>query len=259
MAELEALIFDVDGTLADTEQDGHRVAFNQAFQQAGLDWNWSVELYDDLLSVTGGKERIRFFIEKYQPSFQPEEGITDFAARIHKQKTAYYLQLLQSGLIPLRTGVTRLLKEARDQGLRLGIATTTTPENVTYLIKATLGEEALTWFDVIAAGDIVPSKKPAPDIYEYALNTMNLSADKCLAFEDSYNGLQSSLGANLTTIVTTNVYTHSHDFTGAALVIDHLGTPEDTFKVSQGNDYPMDFVNIDLLRRIHQDSGSLKA
>lgn len=254
MAELKALIFDVDGTLADTERDGHRVAFNQAFKQAGLDWEWSVELYDDLLSVTGGKERIRFFLEKYQPDFQPEEGITAFAARIHKHKTAHYLSLLQSGRIPLRTGVERLLQAARAHGLSLGIATTTTPENVTYLLKATLGEASLAWFDVIAAGDIVPAKKPAADIYEYALKQMNLTAEECLAFEDSYNGLQSSLGANLHTLVTTNTYTYTHDFTGAALVINNLGTPETPFQVLQGNNHQQNHVNIELLQRIHQDS-----
>ncbi|MEZ5536229.1 MAG: HAD-IA family hydrolase [Thiolinea sp.] len=251
MAKLEALLFDVDGTLADTERDGHRVAFNKAFAEAGLDWDWTVELYDDLLSVTGGKERIRFFIEKYLPEFKPEEGITDFAARMHKRKTHFYLQMLQQGEIPLRSGVKRLLEEARAAGLRLGIATTTTPENVTYLLKSTLGEASLGWFEVIAAGDIVPAKKPAPDIYQYALGQMGLGADACLAFEDSYNGILSSVAAGLKTLVTVNDYTRDHDFSTAALVVDQLGEPEQPFCVLQGSAGAHTHVTIGLLHDLH--------
>jgi beta-phosphoglucomutase-like phosphatase (HAD superfamily) len=169
MSELKALIFDVDGTLADTERDGHRVAFNQAFADAGLDWDWSVEVYGDLLSVTGGKERIRFYLEKYQSDFSIDGDLTEFIISLHKQKTNHYLALLQQGKIPLRPGVERLLHEAREAGLTLGIATTTTPANVSYLLESTLGADSLAWFDVIAAGDIVPDKKPAADIFVLAL------------------------------------------------------------------------------------------
>ncbi|MEZ5450660.1 MAG: HAD family hydrolase [Thiolinea sp.] len=153
MPQLKALLFDVDGTLADTERDGHRVAFNQAFAEAGLPWDWTVELYADLLTVTGGKERIRYFIEKYLPDFVPAEGLPAFAARLHARKTVFYLQLLEQGSIPLRNGVRELLAAARAAGLRLGSATTTTPENVSSLLLATLGQESLGWFEVIAAGD----------------------------------------------------------------------------------------------------------
>ncbi len=174
MKKLEALIFDVDGTLADTERDGHRIAFNRAFAEAGLDWGWSVELYGKLLSVTGGKERILHYIDRYRPEFRRPADLSKFVADLHAAKTRHYVRLLEEGGIPLRPGVKRLLGEARDAGLRLAIATTTTPENVTALLDANLPRGA-SRFEVIGAGDIVPAKKPAPDIYDYVLRELGLA------------------------------------------------------------------------------------
>jgi len=238
MRQLQALIFDVDGTLADTERDGHRVAFNQAFAAAGLDWDWSIEQYGELLAVTGGKERIRFFLDRYLPEFKPDlpEAVSekDWIAGLHKSKTHYYTSLMQAGAIQLRPGVRRLLAEAREAGLRLAIATTTTPANVTALLEAALAPDSLDWFEVIAAGDIVPAKKPAPDIYHYVLDKMQLDPANCLAFEDSEAGLRSARQANLATVITLNDYTRAQDFAGAALVLDQLGEPGLPFEVIQG-------------------------
>lgn len=250
MSNLKALLFDVDGTLADTESDGHRVAFNLAFQEAGLPWDWDEALYGDLLQVTGGKERILFFLENYQTDFLARPDLKDFIASLHKRKTHFYLELLQQGEIPLRTGVKRLLQEARAADLRLAIVTTTTPENVTYLLKSTLGEDAPSWFECIAAGDIVPKKKPAPDIYQYALAQMHLKSEECLAFEDSENGLQSALGAGLRTIVTVNDYTKQQDFSGALLVVDQLGALELPCKVLQGNLGEHNYVSMEALQHL---------
>lgn len=251
MNKLEALIFDVDGTLADTERDGHRVAFNQAFAEAGLDWDWTVELYGELLQVTGGKERIHLYVEKFLKGFSLDEDIIEFAARLHKRKTHFYVELLQTGAIPLRSGVVRLIEEARAAGLRLAIATTTTPENVTSLLSATLGKESINWFEVIAAGDIVPTKKPAPDIYTWAMEQMKLSPENCLAFEDSLNGVKSSLAADLKTIITVNGYTKNDDFSGAEIVLDQYGEPDDSFTVIEGVASGYNYVNLDLLKEIH--------
>jgi len=249
MSKLEALIFDVDGTLSDTERDGHRVAFNRAFADALLDWEWDVELYGDLLSVTGGKERLTYYLERYRPHFQPAKPVAEIVADLHAAKTKRYLDILAEHGIPLRPGVERLLTEAREAGLRLAIATTTTPANVTALLESVLPGK-IDWFDVIGAGDVVPAKKSAPDIYRYVLNELRLNPDQCLAFEDSELGLRSSLGAGLKTIVTVNPYTTGQDFSGAALVIDNLGEPAQPIHVLAGNGFGSTYVNVNLLCKL---------
>lgn len=254
MAKLEALLFDVDGTLADTERDGHRVAFNQAFAEAGLNWEWSVELYGKLLAITGGKERIRYYLDEFNRAFQRPANLDEFIAGLHQSKTRHYTELLNTGSIPLRPGVERLLKSARQAGLRLAIATTTTPANVSALLTNTLGADGESWFEVIAAGDIVPAKKPAPDIYIYAMQQMSLSPEQCLAFEDSENGIHATRDSNLTTIITTNGYTHDHNFDGAALVLDCMGEPDTPFAVLEGDAHGYTYVDIPLLEMIHQQA-----
>jgi HAD superfamily hydrolase (TIGR01509 family) len=251
MGELRALIFDVDGTLANTERDGHRIAFNHAFAEAGLDWEWSVLLYGELLAIAGGKERIRFYIDEYRPNFQPPTDLNSFIADLHATKTRYYQQLVAQGGIPLRRGVKRLLKEAREQGIRLAIATTAALPNVTALLEHTLGSDSVSWFEVIAAGDMVPAKKPAPDIYFYALEAMGLNAEECLVFEDSHHGLLASLQAQLKTVVTVNSYTREQNFSGAILVLNHLGEPDQPFTVLAGDAGDSRYLDMSLVYRLH--------
>lgn len=248
---LSALIFDVDGTLADTERDGHRIAFNAAFREHGLDWNWDVGLYGKLLAVTGGKERIRYFVERFRENEPVPPDFSDLVVELHRSKTRHYTDLLAAGGIPLRPGVRRLLEEAREQGVRLAIATTTTPDNVSALLRAGLGPGGEQWFEVIAAGDIVPAKKPAPDIYLWALEKLGLAAGGCLALEDSENGIRASLGAGIATVVTINGYTAGQNFTGAVAVLSDLGEPRQPFRLLAGDAQGRGQVDLDLLRRWH--------
>ena len=252
MAKLDALLFDVDGTLADTERDGHRVAFNRAFADAGLDWHWSEELYGKLLAVTGGKERIGFYLEHYNTAFELPADRDAFIAGLHKAKTVHYTRMLSEGRIPLRPGVRRLIGEARAAGLKLAVVTTTTPENVSALLENALEPGSMEWFDVIAAGDVVPKKKPAPDIYLHAMERLGLGPEHCIAFEDSHNGILSSSASGLKTIVAVNRYTRDDVFDGAAVVLSDWGEPDSPFEVMAGDVGHATFLDLALVRRLHE-------
>lgn len=171
---------------------------------------------------------------------------------LHQSKTAHYTRLLGEGRIPLRAGVERLINEARESGMRLAIATTTTPANVTALLENTLGAESIDWFEVIAAGDVVPAKKPAPDIYVWAMQQLQLQPAECIAFEDSENGVISVKDAGIRAmIVATNHYTEDHDFTGATTVIDQFGEPGSPLRNIDGVRIDGDMVDMAAVRRIH--------
>jgi len=244
--QLQCLIFDVDGTLANTERDGHRVAFNRAFREAELDWHWSVEFYGQLLTVSGGKERIKYFLQQYLPDFESGKDQTELVAYLHKLKTKHYLELLRRGAIQLRPGTKRLIEEARAAGITLAIATTTSFPNVIALLEKYLD---LDWFEVIAAGDIVPAKKPAPDIYHYVVNRLGYAPENCLVIEDSDNGLESAIAAGLKTIVTVNNYTEQQDFSQATLVVSDLGEPDKLCQVIQG-DLAIEYLDVASLRSL---------
>lgn len=155
---LKALIFDVDGTLADSERDGHLPAFNAAFRDEALDWKWDEEFYGALLRIAGGKERLHYYAHSYAPQWLATPNAADVIKRVHDSKTRHYQELLRAGRIELRPGVARLITEARDAGLRLAIATTTMPDNVSTLLQTSLGSDSLHWFEVIGAGDVVANK-----------------------------------------------------------------------------------------------------
>jgi HAD superfamily hydrolase (TIGR01509 family) len=254
--ELEALIFDVDGTLADNERDGHRVAFNRAFAARGLDWHWDVATYGRLLEIFGGKERLKHFIETTLPPERRPPDLDAFVAEVHRDKTRHYTALLEQGTIPLRPGVERLLGEARAAGLKLAVASTTTRQNVGNLMRANLGPAGADVFEVVSAGDTVKNKKPAPDVYLDALDGLGLPPEACLALEDTHLGLVSARNAGLDVVITVNDYTRGEDFTGALLVLDHLGEPDRPCTVLEGDAGGARWVDVDLLRRLHRRARS---
>jgi HAD superfamily hydrolase (TIGR01509 family) len=218
---LEALIFDVDGTLADTEE-AHRQAFNEAFRAHGLEFRWDVERYAELLAVTGGKERLRHYMEGAALPERDLERLLERVPQIHATKTRLYGELVDAGRVCVRPGIQRLLGEARQSGVRLAVASTTSPENVERLIVAGFGAQALGWFDVIATGDAVARKKPAPDVYEHALGELDLTPDRAVAFEDSVIGVRAAKAAHLFTVATPTTWTLAQDFGAADLTLPSL-------------------------------------
>jgi HAD superfamily hydrolase (TIGR01509 family) len=247
---LSALLFDVDGTLADTEET-HRQAFNAAFLEFHLPYAWSRDEYEVLLRISGGKERLAHYFEGLPVARAEKDRLLANVTGLHRVKTERYAELVASGGSPLRPGVKRLIGEALAAGIRVGIASTTTSANVAALLDAELGRNAHKRFAVIACGDVVPSKKPAPDIYHLALSTLGLGPALAVAFEDSANGLASAKGAGLFTVVTPTRWTASQDFGEADLTIPHLGDPETPLDAESAGRIGGAFLTLELLERLH--------
>lgn len=216
----DTLVFDVDGTLADTENNGHRPAFNAAFEALGLNDRWSESQYCDLLRVAGGKERLRHY---WRSLGRPEADDTQLIERLHRRKTQYYMRRVRNGEVALRPGVEALLGTARDRGMRLAIATTTTRANVEALLQARLDPQAEDWFEVIACADDAPNKKPAPDVYRFVLQALGVPSHTVIAFEDNRNGLLAARAAGIDRVVITpTAFSRGEDFGDAWQVLDDL-------------------------------------
>jgi HAD superfamily hydrolase (TIGR01509 family) len=222
-----------------------------AFAEAGLHWHWDENLYGDLLAVAGGKQRIAHFIACYQPEMPATTDLLTFIKELQAIKNRHYAQLLKTGKIPPRLGVIRLINEAKSAGLRLAIATTTMAENVEALFATAFSQEMLSWFEVIATDESVTQKKPAPDVYQYVIEKMQLSAQECLAIEDSQQGLQAALSAKISTLITVNGYTQQQDFSGALAVVNHLGELEKPLTcLTQSSLEPCERVNVAVLNKL---------
>ena len=222
MASLKALIFDCDGVLVDTERDGHRVAFNRAFAQKGLNVEWDVPLYGELLKVAGGKERMRHYFDTTDwPACVTDKDA--FIKELHKLKTDCYMQIIDSGQLPLRSGVARLVDEAIAANIALAVCSTSNERAVNMVIERMLGLERKSRFAVILAGDVVSRKKPDPEIYNLVLSKLGLQPQECVVIEDSRNGLLAAKSAGTKCVITTNGYTENEDFSEADLVVSELG------------------------------------
>jgi HAD superfamily hydrolase (TIGR01509 family) len=223
---LKAIIFDCDGVIVDTERDGHRVAFNRAFKAKGLSISWDVELYGRLLEIAGGKERmVHYFDNNGWPRFVQDKDA--FIKELHKLKTDLFMQIIESGELPLRPGVARIIDEAIAENIKLAVCSTSNERAVNLIIEKLLGSARKQHFDLILAGDVVSKKKPDPEIYNLALQKLDLMPTECVVVEDSRNGLLAAKAAGTFCVITTNGYTQNEDFADADLVVSQLGDSPD--------------------------------
>ena len=224
MGNIEALFFDQDGVIIDTEKDGHRVAFNRTFEEFGYPIQWDVETYHKLLQISGGKERMRHYLhtEGFGREVKPEQE-DELIKALHKRKTEIFIQLIESGRLPLRPGVKRLMSEAMAAGLKLGVCTTSNERAARAVAGKVLKDIS---FDFVLAGDVVSRKKPDPEIYNLALERSGCSAQNCVVIEDSHNGVSAAAAAGIASIATINVYTEKEDLSAAEIVLSCLGDPE---------------------------------
>ncbi len=248
---LKAVLFDVDGTLSETERHGHLVAMNRAFRAAGLDWQWSEKIYGELLRTAGSIERIHHYIAACHPGYRHvNKDLDDLLSGIVRYKNTDYRRMVASGEIPLRPGVKRVLREIQGSDVRMGIVTTTARQNVDALLLQNIGGDVLDWFEVIAAGNVVAHKKPAPDIYIHALQQMELSPAEVLAVEDSENGVRSALATGMPVLAIKSEYSNDHDLSGAALLVDGWGAREMPMNVLHGDACGHSMISLELMRRL---------
>lgn len=250
---LKGIIFDVDGTMADTEEI-HRQAFNQTFVEYELNWHWSKSDYHKWLAISGGKERFKACLNNDKALKSKIENPGLFIQELHARKSEIYRAMLAYDGIKLRPGIIRLINEAQDKGIQLGIATSSCLSNLTTLLNNTLNIDAHKLFNTIVSSDNVSDKKPSPVVYQCALAGIGLMPETCVAIEDTRNGNLAALGAGLHTIITTHAYTIDNNFSGASLVLNHLGEPKNPFTVAQGYDYGKAYVDIELLNNIVSSS-----
>jgi HAD superfamily hydrolase (TIGR01509 family) len=224
-----ALIFDCDGVLGDTERYGHLVAFNRMWKELGVPWQWSEEEYGRKLQIGGGKERMASlfsepaFLKAWSEAPAGEEARKDTIAAWHKRKTEIYKEIIGSGHIPARSGIRRICEEALAQGWLLAVASTSAPEAVNAVLAHVVGEATAARFSAVLAGDVVKAKKPAPDIYNLAAHTLDVAPEACVVVEDSSNGVEAAFGAGMRSVVTVSSYTRDEDFAHASIVLTCLG------------------------------------
>lgn len=252
---LRAVLFDVDGTLADTEALGHRPAYNRAFRNLGLPFRWGPKLYRKLLRQPGGRERLKHYLLKYQPELgqqaaEAEQNLDAWVAKVHALKSHYFKRYMRNGRVPLRPGIARIMREARASGLRLAIVTNASLKTLRPVLRYSMGPELAAEVEVIASGEEVQHKKPAPDLYRLAMERLNVQPHECVALEDSEMGLEAATAAGVAAVVTINRDTLEQDFTEAALVVSSLGEPGAPMRVLQGHLDGPPWVTVETLRRI---------
>lgn len=260
---LRALLFDLDGTLADTERLGHRPAYNRAFRKLGLSFRWGPKLYRKLLKQPGGQERLLHYLKRYEPELGEHEAAAqadphEWTRSVHDLKSRYFRRLVRRGRVPLRPGVARLMQEARAAGLRIAIVTSASRATVKPILRHTLGAALMQEIEVLVCGQDVEHKKPAPDLYLLALARLDLAPGECVAIEDSAMGLEAATAAQVPTVITTNDDTAHEEFDHALLVLDTLGEPDVPATVLHGA-LTGPCVTLDQLRRLLAPAMPLRA
>ena len=250
--KLNAVFFDVDGTIAETE-DLHRRSFNESFKEFSLDWYWDEAIYKELIQMGGGQERIKHYINRAWPEMLNYKNLTKYISSIHKIKNEIYEDYLTESSIRLRPGVLRLITELREKEVKLGLVSSTSEENVNNLFQKGLKIELNDYFDIVAHGECTINKKPSPEIYEWILEKLKLPPQSCVVIEDSPRGLEAAVGANLRVIITPSVFTENEKFNGAKLVISDLGDYKKPFKYIDGVNCHEKLVNYELLQRLLKD------
>ena len=248
--KLNAILFDVGGTIAESEEI-HRVSFNEAFKEFGLNWYWDEAIYRELVFIGGGKERIKHYITRAWPEMLKQKNLTKYIESVHKIKGQIYEEFLNDSQLKARPGIIRLLKELKNGKIRLAIVSDTTEENLINLFKKGLGINPIEWFEILAHGGCTIQKKPSPDIYLWTLERLKLPPESCLAIEDAPRGVDSAIDAGLKVLVTPSIYTLEEKFEKSSLLLSHLGEPEEPFNVIKGDAFGHSFVDLDLLKKIH--------
>lgn len=259
---LRAVLFDVDGTLADTEALGHRPAYNRAFRKLGMEMRWGPKLYRRLLKVPGGRERLKYYIEQYHPDLgdqqrEAEADLDVWVARVHELKSKYFKRLMRRGRVPLRAGIARIMREARMQNMKLAIVTNASLKTLKPVLKYCLGPELAAEIEVIASGDEVKHKKPAPDLYRLAMRRLGVTPDECVALEDSETGFKAASAAGVAAVITVNGDTREQDFAGAPLVVSSLGEPGAPAHALKGELGALPWVTVDTLQRVSAAAGTV--
>lgn len=242
MTTIKAFIFDQDGVIIDTEKDGHRVAFNQTFKEFGYKFEWGVDYYHELLQVAGGKERMKHHLHAkgFGVEVKPEEE-DELIKTMHKRKTEIFIDMIESGKLPLRPGIKRFMNEIMDAHLMLGVCTTSNQRSAHAVAYNILKDIK---FDFVLAGDVVSKKKPDPEIYNLALEKTGVRPDECVVIEDSYNGVQAAHSAGMHIVATTNEYTENEDLSAADIILTCLGDPDGEKGVLKKGDEALKFDGV---------------
>ena len=246
---LSAVFFDVDGTIAETEEL-HRKSFNESFKEFNLDWFWDKPIYKELINIGGGKERIQHYMKRAWPEMLEYKNLSKYIDSIHKVKNEIYEDYVKEEKLTFRPGVKRLISELKENKIRIALVSSSSKTNIENLLLNGLQFKSIEFFDLIAHGDSTKNKKPSPEIYEWALEKLKLSAQSCIAIEDSPRGIDSAVSAKIKVIATPSELTIDENFEAADLVVSDLGEPGIPFKKLSGSTFGEEKVNVGLLKKL---------